>query len=56
MGIPHSTWKEQNTIYTMKLWDGAHSILKFAILSCNLRITEDQAQENMWNWIKGEYS
>ena len=27
MGLPHSTWKEQNTVYTMKRWDSAHSIL-----------------------------
>ena len=26
---------EKNAVYTVKLRDGAHSILKFAILNCN---------------------
>ena len=47
MGIPHCTWKEKNTIYTVEFRDGAHSILKFAILNRNWRITDDRAQENM---------
>ena len=56
MGIPYNTWKEQNTVYTVKWWDGAHSLLKFAILNHNWRITDDRTQENMSNQFKGKYS
>ena len=33
--------KGKNTIYTVKLLDGAHSIAKFATLNRNWRITDD---------------
>ena len=39
--IQHSTWKEQNTVYTVKRWGGAHSILKFA--NC-----EPQMKNHLW--------
>ena len=56
MGIPHSTWiDKKNTVYTVELRDGAHNILKFAILNRNWRITDVRTQENMSTRFKGIY-
>ena len=56
MGIPHSTWIEKkNTVYTVELQLGAHSILKFAILNRKWRITDDRTQEYMSTRFKGIY-
>ena len=38
--MPHCTWKEKNTVYTLKLWDGEQTISKFAIWNRNWRSTD----------------
>ena len=48
---------EKNIVYTVKLWDGAHIILTFAILNLNWRFADDRTQENnMSTRFKGIYS
>ena len=46
----------KNTVYTVKLWDDVHNILKFAMLNRNWRITKDPTQKDMANRYKGMYS
>ena len=55
--VYHTTIERKKiTVYTVKLWDGAHNILKFAILNRNWRITDDRTLGNMSNRFKGIYS
>ena len=46
--VYHTALKGKNTVYTVKLWDGAHSILKFVIFEPQLKTHKwPEALENV---------